>query len=140
MDPLVVQGSWNATYQEAITSSKNPALRLSSSAGWKGNSLEFLQGLTNIRSLEVYNWDVTDITSIQGLTRLEELSIDCSYRRPIDFSVFSELKSLFLRWRPGSESIFRVSSLNTLNIVNYPFENLTPLHDLVNLVSLKLTS
>jgi Leucine-rich repeat (LRR) protein len=140
MEPLIVRGSWNASYQAAIATSRHTELRLSSSAGWKGNSIEFLHGLTNIRSLEIYSWDVTDITPIQGLTNLEKLAIDCDYRQPVDFSVFARLKSLFLRWRSRSESIFRVTSLNELNLMNYPFESLAPLHDLANLETLKLTS
>jgi hypothetical protein len=140
MEPLIVRGTWNASYQAAIAASAHSALRLSSSAGWKDNNIEFLRGLTDIRSLEIYNWNVTDITPIQGLTNLEKLSLDCVYRQPVDFSVFAKLKSLFMRWRPRSESIFRITSLNELNLTNYPFETLAPLHELANLETLKLTS
>lgn len=46
----------------------------------------------------------------------------------------------FLRWRQGFKGILEAHSLEELNVVNYPFQNLIPLSNLTRLRRLKITS
>ncbi len=115
-------------------------MRLSEGNDWRDDNLDFLHSLPDLTELEVYNWNIRDISPISTLKQLEHISVECNYRKSIDFTVFTKLKSCYLRWRPGSDSIFAVSSLNALNIVNYPDQSLEPLQALSNLTKLTLSS
>ena len=137
---MVLSGPWVEEYHQVILTRKITSLRLSYSAGWTERDISFVRNLKNIRSLEIYNWDVTDISPLAEITQLEKLGIECNYKKSIDFSQFMKLHTLLLRWRPKSENIFDATSIQNLSITNFPYENLTKMNKLDKLESLKLTS
>jgi len=137
---MVLQGSWKTEYTKIFSSKNITGLRLSESNGWNDTSISFISDLKTINDLEIYNWNITDISPVVSLPQLKHISLECNYRKPVDFSTFTELQSLFIRWRPKSDSIFSAPSLESLNIVNYPYEDLTHLQQLHQLTELKLTS
>jgi len=137
---MVLEGPWKAQYEDAVNKNNITGLRLSVSNGWRDTNIEFIHSLSTIRDLEIYNWDVTDISAIELLPQLVKVSLECNYRKSINFTKFTRLQYCFLRWRPKSDSIFSAPSLKALNIVNYPYEDLQPLQALHQLTELKLTS
>lgn len=137
---MVLQGPWKIEYGDVILKKKITGLRLSDSNGWKGENIDFIYDLKIIDDLEIYSRKIKDILPIESLPQLTKIGLDCDYRTPIDFSGFTMLESLFLRWGPNSESVFSVSSLKKLNLINYPFEDLNMLHQLRQLNELKLVS
>ncbi len=137
---MVLTGPWLADYYQVISTRDIKALRLSYSVGWSDQDISFVRKLKSICRLEIYNWEITDISALEELTQLEHIGLECNYKHSIDFSRFTKLRACFLKWRPKSESIFDAVCLETLNIVNYPFENLSPMHKLHRLKELKLTS
>lgn len=137
---MVLEGPWKPQYEEVINNENITGLRLSHSNGWEDTNILFIHNLVTLHDLEIYNWNITDISPIETLAKLERISLECNYRKPINFTKFTQLQYCFLRWRPKSDSIFSVPSLKALNIVNYPYENLKLLKALQQLTELKLTS
>ncbi len=137
---LLLQGPWQSSYKSLFSSLDIIGIRLSFAAGWKDRDLSFLRDLCFLRSVEVYNWYVTDITPISVLTSIQKIGLSCNYKTCIDFSKFPHLHSCYIKWRPKSESIFDTIPLIHLNIENYPYIDVTPLKQLKNLRTLKLSS
>jgi len=137
---MVLNGPWNDEYHQVISNQNISSLRLSYSAGWVERDISFVRSLKSIRSLEIYSGHVTDISPLAEITQLEKIGLECNYKNLIDFSRFTKLRTCFLKWRPKSESIFNATSLQTLSIVNFPYENLLLMHKLHKLEVLKLTS
>ncbi len=137
---MVLEGAWRPQYKKAILKQNVTGLRLSHSNGWKETNILFIVDLVTLRDLEIYSWDITDASPIESLPKLEKISLECNYRKPINFATFQHLQYCFLRWRPKADSLFSLSSLKALNIVNYPYEDLIPLKNLTQLTKLQLTS
>lgn len=137
---MVLEGLWKAQYSDVICKNNVSGLRLSASNGWCDTNIDFIHGLSTIQYLEIYNWDVIDTSPIESLPQLTNISLECNYRNSLDFTKFKDLQHCFFRWKPKSDSIFSSHSLKTLNIINYPYEDLQPLQALHQLKELKLTS
>jgi hypothetical protein len=137
---MVLRESWNSSHNEVMALLNIRRLRLSESAGWRDTSLDFVNTLTNLISLEIYSYGVTDLGPIASLSGLEKIGLNCRYKKEIDFSIFPELKTLLLNWRSGAESLEGSTGLRVLNIMNYPFGTLENLSRLSLLETLKITS
>jgi len=137
---MVLRESWNSGHAEAMARLNIKGLRLSESAGWKDTSLGFVNRLTGLTRLEIYSYGITDLAPIASLSGLEKIGLNCRYKKDIDFSIFPKLKTLFLNWRSGAESLGRSTGLRALNIMNYPFETVDSLSRLSLLETLKITS
>ena len=137
---MVLTGPWQKKYRNILKSQKISALRLSDSAGWTTDDLSFISDLDFLRGLEIYNWDVKDISPIQNLDQLESIGLQCGLKCEIDFTVFSNLNNCYLSWKPKCDSLFSCSSLKSLNIENYPHKDFIPLKQLKKLEILKITS
>ncbi|MCP4460510.1 MAG: hypothetical protein GY816_21180, partial [Cytophagales bacterium] len=137
---MLLNGSWQPKFHKIIQSKKIRSLRLSQSAGWQDEDLSFLSELKQLRNIEIYSWKVKDISPIQHLKELTHLSLKCEFRKPIDFSAFSNLNCCFIMWRPKCDSLFDCKSLIELNMERYPYHDLSSLHALDKLEILKLTS
>ncbi len=137
---IVLEGAWKKKYEEVINKNNVVGLRLSASNGWHDTSINFIHNLSTIHELEIYNWDIVDVSAIELLPQLLKISLECNYRKSIDFTKFTQLQYCYLRWKPKSDSIFSATSLKALNIINYPHVDLQPLRALSHLAELKLTS
>jgi hypothetical protein len=137
---MVLEGPWSNSYRDQISKDRVTTLRLSKSAGWKAEDLGFLRQLRGLHGLEIYNWDVKDISAVNDLQSLRKLCLECNYQTPPNYSGLTRLKSCFIRWRPKSDDLFDCGTLQYLNVVNYPYHDLNPLQALNKLRVLKLTS
>lgn len=137
---MVLEGAWKSQYEKVIHKNNIIGLRLSASNGWHDTNIDFIHNLSTIHEIEIYNWDIVDISAIELLPQLLKISLECNYGKSIDFTIFTQLQYCYLRWRPKSDSIFSATSLKALNIINYPHEDLRPLRALCQLTELKLTS
>lgn len=136
---MVLQGPWRNQYRSVIRGDVL-SLRLSHSAGWQAEPLGFLEELPNLRSIEIYNFDVKDVSPIWVLKNLECIGLECFFNKCGDFSEFSRLTYFFGRWRPSAKTIFSVRTLLHLNVTGYPYEDLQALQNLQELKVLMLTS
>lgn len=136
---MLLHSSWKPEYERIFREKHIEALRLSYSLGFKDKDVCFVSLLGFLRSLEIYSWDVTSV-DISNLTELEVLGFEIQCKKPVDFSRLKKLRVASLTWREGYKGVFEVNSLEELNIVNYPFEDLIPLNRLSRLRNLKITS
>ena len=137
---LVLTASWSDSLKSVIKKENISVLRLSQSAGWKGDDISFIQDLPGLRGVEIYSWGVKDVTPLQAINDLEYLGLQCEFTKAPDFSLFKKLKVCKLFWRPKAETVFACSGLNFLNIVNYPSEDLKDIQSMTSLKRLQLTS
>ena len=137
---LILKGEWNNDVASYMQANDIFALRLTDSFGFKGHDLSFLSELKFLRSLELYCWDAKGIKIIESLTQLEVLGLQYKSAQKIDLSNFSKLREVFVNWSKGLSSLFSVSSLEKLNVQNYPNSDLESISSMVGLKKLYLTS
>ncbi len=137
---LILKGDWSDSIREYMIEHSIFALRLTDSFGFKGKDLSFVPELTFLKSFELYCWDAKDIKVIESLVNLEVLSLQFLSSKKLDFSNFKNLKTVGLTWKKGLGSLLSISSLEHLNVQNYPYENLDPISHMSNLKELYLTS
>jgi hypothetical protein len=139
---LVLKGPWSDDFIDVIREENISVLRLTESMGWKEKDISFLEKLKGIglRGVEVYAWDVKDITPLINLPDLEYIGLQCEFTKAPDFSSFKNLTHFFLFWRPKAETVFGCSGLKLLNVVNYPSEDLQDIKNISGLRRLQLTS
>ena len=137
---LILKGEWTDDVALYMRENEILALRLTDSFGIKGQDLSFLSKLVFLRSLEIYCWGAKGIKIIESLPQLEILGFQCKSAQKIDLSEFSNLKIALVTWSKGLGSLFAVSSLEKLNIQNYPHTDLKPISSMQGLKQLYLTS
>jgi hypothetical protein len=116
------------------------ALRLTDSFGFKGHDISFLSELSFLRSLELYCWDAKGVKIIESLPQLEVLGLQYKSAQKIDLSGFSKLRDVFVTWSKGLASLLELTTLEKLNIQNYPHKDLEPISSMVLLKKLYITS
>lgn len=137
---LIVRSPWKDKFKTMLKAMGIHALRLSKSMGFTDTDVSFIEELDCLRSLEIYSWNVKDVTAIGKMNNLEVIGLQTPSRKRVDLSHLNKLRVALLTYHPGLVDIFKVSTLEYLNIGPYPYENLEELSDLVNLKSLLLTS
>lgn len=136
----VLTGPWQPQYKEVMVRQGVQSLRLNRTLGARYDNLEFLRELTFLRGVEIYDWDVKDLTPLLAFSQLELLGLQCQFKN-IDFAAhFPRLRFASFIWRPGCESFFKCRQLEFLFVEGYPFEDLTPLSPLAALRRLHINS
>ena len=102
--------------------------------------MSFIRDCRNLRGLEVYSWNVVDLTPVEELEQLEFLSIQVDLKKGFDLAHFPTLKTLRLFWKPSVVNLERCTYLDELNVVDYPGNDLRLIGGLLRLRTLKLTS
>ncbi len=137
-DVMVITGPWRKEFEEFMRKEKIQWLRLSD--GWTDDNIEFVTSLNNLKVLQVYKWRINDLTPMENLTDLEQISFGCSLKKSIDLSSFPRLRKCSLDWSKKVESILECKNLNHLSISKYPFENLNAISHMKSLTNLQLSS
>ncbi len=133
---LVIKGEWHNSYAEFIAANEIEALYLNSALGYKGVDFEFLRELRWLKELSIIVGEAMNLSSIEALVGLEELSITCSTKSTIDASNLSKLGKVFLYWWPGAQSFLGVESIRSLYLDRFDAKcaeklvRLTALHEL----------
>ena len=137
---LILNSDWTDEVQPYMDKHNIFALRLTNSFGFNGEDISFLSKLTFLRSLEIYCWNAKGLNVIESLPQLEVIGLQCKSAQKINFSNFSNLNTALVTWSKGLSSLLKASSLEKLNLQNYPHEDLTPISSLTKLKKLHLTS
>lgn len=139
---LVLKAPWSDVFVDVIRKENISVLRLTESMGWKGKDISFLEKLQDVglRGVEVYAWDVKDVTPLQFIPGLEYLGLQCEFTKAPDFSRFERLKICKLLWRPMAKTILDCSGVKLLNVVNYPAKDLQKLTNMTGLRRLQISS
>lgn len=137
---MVLEDGWHDHFGEVIRREKVTWLMLSWYAGWTDTDLSFLSLFPGMRAVEVYSWDVTDLTPLYALQGLEYLGFQVGLKKAFDLGKFPHLKRLFATCGPRVSNIAACTQLNYLNAVNYPAVDLTPISGCCGLNQLRLES
>ena len=137
---LIMKGAWSDDIETYMCKNKIYALRLTDAFGFKGHDISFLPKLTFLRSLELYCWEAKGIKAIEPLPQLEVLGLQYKSAQKIDFSAFLKLRVALVTWSKGLGSLLELSSIEKLNIRNYPHKNLEAISAMSSLKQLYLTS
>jgi len=137
---LILKGEWTDGVSSYMQANEIFALRLTDSFGFKGQDISFLSKLGFLRSLELYCWNAKGIKVIESLSQLEVIGLQYKSVQKIDLSAFSKLRVALVTWSKGLGSLLDVSSLEKLNIQNYPHNDLKPISSIHGLKQLYLTS
>ena len=133
---LILKESWSDAVGVYMRNNSISALRLTDSFGFKIHDLSFLSELSFLRSLELYCWDAKGVTVIESLPQLEVLGLQYKSTQKIDLSAFSKLRVALITWSKGLGSLLELTSLEKLNIQNYPHNNLEPINPVAALKQL----
>lgn len=137
---MVLQGPWRDEFKSILRGDVT-SLRLSNSVGWRAEPLDFLVGLPRLRGIEINNYGVTNISTLWALEDLESIGLGYRFTNAGDFREFRKLRDFYSGvWVPRARTIFGVRTLQHLNLSGYPHEDLSPLHELQELRTLRLTS
>ena len=92
---LVLKAPWSDVFIDVIRKENISVLRLTESMWWKGKDISFLEKLQDVglRGVEVYAWDVKDVTPLQFA---HQASYSCNRRSRHDVSSSSNCSSI---WR-----------------------------------------
>lgn len=122
---LVLRTAWSSRYLDVVKKHKVNIIRLNEHTGWKYSALSFLLEIPGINGVDVFSERVTDISAIFQLTKLQTLSLFCKARVAGDFKKLAHLQSIALGWRSAFDSIFKLGTLRSINIIGYPDFDLT---------------
>ncbi|MFZ6727281.1 hypothetical protein ACO0K2_17455 [Undibacterium sp. MH2W] len=137
---LVLTDLWRDEFAQVMISNKISNLRLSSSAGWSGKDISFISTLEFLTGIEIYSWNIKDISPIFENKNLRFIGLQCEFTSPADFSKLEKLEVCKVFWRNKIDGLFSCRMLRHLNIVEYPFESLRELSELNALQRLQLSS
>jgi internalin A len=76
--------------------------------------------------------------AVLDMLDLKGLSLETYAKEPIDFRLFHRLQRLAFNWRPGAETAFQCTSLESLNNSGYRLTDLSPMAALTGLRALRL--
>jgi hypothetical protein len=137
---LVLTAPWHNEFAELMLSQGITVLRLSSSAGWKEHDISFVANLDFLTGIEVYSWNVKDVSPIFQNTGLRYVGIQCDISYIADFKTLKNLEICKLTWRPKVIGLETCVKLRHLNISDYPNEDLINLASLIRLERLQISS
>ncbi len=156
----IVKGLWQDSYLKLLLDKNIQEIELNDSKGWRGDNVDFLEFLPNLKSLTIIDFSIKSIKPIYSLSGLLKFEISTYCKTPINFNAFPNLVECSFEWIKGSDSLFETSSiqklfintydkkgsdmfsklfnLKELSILNSPIENIQGLSALKDLKTLRL--
>jgi len=134
-----LESEWTPDTAAYLASYNVVELELNVAKGWTERAgISFLSELTFLKSFELFNFGIKDISPIHALGNLRRLGITTYCSSTIDFSKFPFLESCSLEWRPKATSLFDCTTLRELFVNRYKGKDTRAFSNLVNLESLQL--
>lgn len=135
----MLTGDWKDRYRRIFEDGQAIGIRLSFGVGWRGDDVEFLKSLPGLRSVEIYNWRITDLSPLCLHDELEHIGLECRFGK-FDFAQFQNLSHCGVKWRLSARTLLDCEKLVHLNVSGYPYEDLSSLHRQSNLQRLHIQS
>ena len=101
--------------------------------------LGFLKRVPTISGFYINNLRLKSLEGIESLTNLTQIDLSDYSDQSVDFSCFPNLQGCRLEFNKSRSSVFSLSNLKRLELIHYPYRDLTPLVPLTNLRSLSLS-
>jgi Leucine-rich repeat (LRR) protein len=136
---MVMKSGWSSDALSAAQSLGVRELELNYAKGWADHDYTFLSQLSELETLEITDWNATDVTPIHAVPGLRRLKVFTYCKTAIDFSRFPSVEECSLEWRTNAGSLFEHTGLRKLFINKYPGKDLAAF-ERVNLESLSLAS
>lgn len=137
---VMITGPWHREISDYILHNNIEALYLNSSLGWVGTDYGFLGDLVSLKELNIISGKCDNLSAIERLSKLEELSLVCAPHSPVNFSCFPRLARCSLTWWNGAKSIFECAPLNHLYLDGLRREDCSGFASLKGLVELTLAN
>lgn len=134
----MLNSNWSDELVGYLASNEVVELELNQAKGWKGENLSFLALLPNLKSFEIFDFNIRNIEPIHHLHKLRRLGVTTYCSTEIGFSAFPELESCAIEWRAKAASLFECFTLKDLFINRYSGKNTALFASLVNLESLAI--
>lgn len=136
----VIKGEWDTEMGKFISENNVRALSLNYTKGWVGQDYNFLRELHQLEELEIIAPDIVDLSSVEELVSLRNISINSSPKLPIDFSKLKLLERCYISWWTGATSVFDCECLTDLYINKLKLKDFFALGRLKNLSVLTLAN
>lgn len=133
-----IKGTWHDSFLKMIIEKDVKELELNDGKGWKGENIDFVTSLPNLKSLIIIDFSIKSIEAIHSLNGLIKLQLSTYSKKPINFNAFPNLVECGFEWIRGSESLFECSGLIALGINRYDDTNSTSFSKLVHLKKLTI--
>jgi hypothetical protein len=131
-------GPWSPEAAAAFMESGADRLVANYARGFVARDLRFLSGLP-LRGLDILARTIDDLAPVHELgDTLESLAVQTGTRTRIDLRCFPLLKDLSCNWRQVSDSLQETEKLESLFLMAYAPEDLTPLAHLRHLRALRM--
>ncbi len=134
----ILKGSWQDTYLKLLLDKGVQELELNDGKGWRGDNVDFLRLLPNLKSLIIIDFSIKSIEAIHTLNGLLVLEISTYCKIPINFNAFPDLVECSFEWIKGSDSLFETSSIQKLFINRYDKKSSEAFSKLFNLKELSI--
>lgn len=134
----IIKGPWQDKFLKLFKKLEVQELELNDGKGWRGDNLDFLKHLTNLKSVIIIDFSIKSIEAVHFLKELIKLEISTYSKTPIDFKAFPELVDCSLEWSNSSESLFEVLSLKKLLINSYNKKSSDNFSKFINLEELSI--
>lgn len=134
----IIKGGWQDTYLKLFLEKGVQELELNDGKGWRGENIDFLQFIPNLKSLIIIDFSIKSIEAIHSLNGLLKLEISTYCKTPVNFNAFPNLVECGFEWIRGSDSLFEASSLKKLFINSYDKKSSDVFSKLINLEELSI--
>jgi hypothetical protein len=134
----VIKGQWHDAFLKLFKETGVQELELNDGKGWRGDNLDFLKNLTNLKSIIIIDLGIKSIDAVHSLIELEKLEISTYSNTSINFNAFPKLVDCSFEWSNGSASLFEMVSIKKLFINNYKEKNCDKFSKLINLEKLSI--
>ncbi len=133
-----IKGLWQDAYFKMLTENGVQELELNDGKGWRGENVDFLKLIPNLKALVIIDFSITSIEAIHFLNGLHKLVISTYSKTAINFNSFPNLLECGFEWIKGSDSLFEVRSLKKLFINSYDKKSSDACSKLFNLEELSI--
>ncbi|WP_392383831.1 leucine-rich repeat protein [Marinomonas primoryensis] len=137
---IIVGGPWTDAILKFVRENGIQAIYFNSAKGWKDSDYSFLSKLDTVEELNIISSTATNLSAIEGMVSLVELSITTSTKDKVDFLKLPNLKKCYLYWWSGAESILDCVDLDTLYLDKLKVKDFSKLEKLSQLKSLTVSN
>lgn len=135
---LNLKSNWEETLMPFIQKENVSGLCLNSSLGWRGNNVNFLTKMPNLKYLKIIDPNLSNYSVVEKLPNLEFLSLTNIGTDKLDLSSLKNLNFLSLDWKGKFSGLGNCKNLKTLYLYHYPESDLAEISELNNLKTLRV--
>jgi hypothetical protein len=134
----IIKSAWQDSFLKILLNKEINELELNDGKGWRGENVNFLQSLPNLKSLTIIDFNIKSIDAVHCLHELQKIQFSTYSKVPINFNSFPKLTNCGFEWIKGSDSLFECSNLKNLGINRYDKRSSDVFSQLVNLEKLTI--